>query len=140
MKGIWNVHSFNEDYLSIPKCTGSCGYLFHKIPSSIKLCLFYALLDEINTNFPRSANSSRSISPLPSVSNLLNVFLKTIWYHIIIHFFSKIHFILKNKGSSLILRSLCKSEYFGVSLWGDWGKMKYWKKGEKRRKRGNKWE
>ena len=26
----WSVHSFNGDYLSIPKCKGSCGYLFMK--------------------------------------------------------------------------------------------------------------
>ena len=32
-KGTWSVHSFNGEYLSIPKCTGSCGYLFHEIPS-----------------------------------------------------------------------------------------------------------
>ena len=25
-------YSFKEDYLSIPWCTGSCGYLFHEIP------------------------------------------------------------------------------------------------------------
>ena len=28
IKGTWSEHSFNGDYLSIPKCTGSCGYLF----------------------------------------------------------------------------------------------------------------
>ena len=28
-----SVHSFNGDYLSIPECTGSCGNLFHEIPS-----------------------------------------------------------------------------------------------------------
>ena len=45
-KGIWSVHSFNGDYLSIPEDTGSCGYLFHEIPStcwtdrycSLKVC------------------------------------------------------------------------------------------------------
>ena len=34
IKGTWSVHSLNGDYLSIPKGTGSCGYLFHEIPSS----------------------------------------------------------------------------------------------------------
>ena len=29
----WSVHSFDGDYSSIPKFTGSCGYLFHEIPS-----------------------------------------------------------------------------------------------------------
>jgi len=33
IKGTWSVHSYNGDYLSIPKCTGSCGYLFHEKPS-----------------------------------------------------------------------------------------------------------
>ena len=33
IKGTWSVHSFNGDYLSIPKCTGSCEYLFREIPS-----------------------------------------------------------------------------------------------------------
>ena len=32
IKGTWSVHSFNGDYLSILKCTGSCGYLFREIP------------------------------------------------------------------------------------------------------------
>ena len=32
IKGTWSVQSFNRDYLSIPKGTGSCGYLFHEIP------------------------------------------------------------------------------------------------------------
>ena len=32
IKGIWSVHSFNGDYLSIPEGTGSCGYLFQEIP------------------------------------------------------------------------------------------------------------
>ena len=30
IKGSWSVHSFNDDYLSIPEGTGSCGYLFMK--------------------------------------------------------------------------------------------------------------
>ena len=33
-KGTLSVHLFNGDYLSIPKCTGSCGYLFMKSPVS----------------------------------------------------------------------------------------------------------
>ena len=32
IKGTLSVHFFNGDYLSIPKCTGRCGYLFHEIP------------------------------------------------------------------------------------------------------------
>ena len=28
-------YSFNGDYLSIPKCTGSSGYLFHEIPGTL---------------------------------------------------------------------------------------------------------
>ena len=36
IKGTWSVHSLNGDYLSIPKGTGSCGYLFHEIPSTWK--------------------------------------------------------------------------------------------------------
>ena len=35
IKGTISVHSFNGDYLSISKYTGSCEYLFHKIPSII---------------------------------------------------------------------------------------------------------
>jgi len=31
-KGIFSVHSFNDDYLSIPKRPGSSKYLFHEIP------------------------------------------------------------------------------------------------------------
>ena len=31
--GTWSVHSFNGDYLSIHKCTCSCGNLFHELPS-----------------------------------------------------------------------------------------------------------
>ena len=34
IKGTWSVHSFNVNYLYIPE--GSCGYLFHNIPCSIK--------------------------------------------------------------------------------------------------------
>ena len=34
IKDTWSVHSFNEDYLSISKCTGSREYLFHEIPST----------------------------------------------------------------------------------------------------------
>ena len=34
-KGSFSVHSFNEDYLSIPECPGSCRNLFHEIPGSI---------------------------------------------------------------------------------------------------------
>ena len=33
VKGTWSIHTFNVDYLSIPKCAVSCGYLFHEIPS-----------------------------------------------------------------------------------------------------------
>ena len=33
IKGTFSVHSFNDDYLSIHKCTGSRGYLSHEIPS-----------------------------------------------------------------------------------------------------------
>ena len=31
-KGSWSIHSFNLDYLSIPKCPGSWGNHFHEIP------------------------------------------------------------------------------------------------------------
>ena len=31
-KGIFSVHSFNGDYLSIPERPGSYKYLFHEIP------------------------------------------------------------------------------------------------------------
>ena len=37
IKGTWNVHLFNGDYLSTPEGTGSCGYLFHEIPGSFGL-------------------------------------------------------------------------------------------------------
>ena len=37
IKGTWSVHSFNGDYLSIPKGIGSRGYLFHKIPGIKKM-------------------------------------------------------------------------------------------------------
>ena len=33
----WSVNSFIGDYISIPKCTGSCGYLFHEIPGICRL-------------------------------------------------------------------------------------------------------
>ena len=35
---MYFIHSFNGEYLSFPKCTGSCGYLFHEIPSITLLC------------------------------------------------------------------------------------------------------
>ena len=31
-KGTFSVHSFNDDYLSIPERPGSYKYLFHEIP------------------------------------------------------------------------------------------------------------
>ena len=31
-KGTSSVHSFNDDYLSIPERPGSYKYLFHEIP------------------------------------------------------------------------------------------------------------
>ena len=33
-KGTFSVHSFNDDYLSIPERPGSYKYLFHEIPVS----------------------------------------------------------------------------------------------------------
>ena len=33
-KGTFSVHSFNNDYLSIPERPGSYKYLFHEIPVS----------------------------------------------------------------------------------------------------------
>ena len=38
IKGTWNVHSFNWDYISTSEGTGS-GYLFHEIPGN-KLLIF----------------------------------------------------------------------------------------------------
>ena len=35
-KGTFSVHSFNDDYLSIPERPGSYKYLFHEIPVIIK--------------------------------------------------------------------------------------------------------
>jgi hypothetical protein len=35
-KGTFSVHSFNDDYLSIPERPGSYKYLFHEIPVSKK--------------------------------------------------------------------------------------------------------
>ena len=43
-KGTFSVHSFNDDYLSIPVRPGSYKYLFHEIPCttgvSVKTCRF----------------------------------------------------------------------------------------------------
>ena len=39
----WSVHSFNGEYLSIPKCTGSCEYLFREIPSIICRMFIYSV-------------------------------------------------------------------------------------------------
>ena len=36
-KGTFSVHSFNDDYLSIPERPGSYKYLFHEIPVTIIL-------------------------------------------------------------------------------------------------------
>ena len=37
-KGTFSVHSFNDDYLSIPERPGSYKYLFHEIPVTRKMC------------------------------------------------------------------------------------------------------
>jgi len=38
-KGTFSVHSFNDDYLSIPERPGSYKYLFHEIPVMLKYFL-----------------------------------------------------------------------------------------------------
>ena len=35
---------FNGDYLSIPEGTDSCGYIFHEIPGTVAILLYYLSL------------------------------------------------------------------------------------------------
>ena len=48
-KGTWSVHSFNEGYISIPWCTGSCGYLFHETPCFSMLFVFLIIKQYYST-------------------------------------------------------------------------------------------
>ena len=40
IKGTFSVHSFNDDYLSIPEHPGSQEYLFHEIPGILYCIIF----------------------------------------------------------------------------------------------------
>ena len=44
-KGTFSVHSFNDDYLSIPERPGSYKYLFHEIPVMSMRATLYSFQD-----------------------------------------------------------------------------------------------
>ena len=47
-KGTFSVHSFNDDYLSIPERPGSYKYLFHEISGIIATFNFITKLNKKN--------------------------------------------------------------------------------------------
>ena len=48
--GTFSVHSFNDDYLSIPERPGSYKYLFHEIPVIIKAGKVVRLLQDLGVS------------------------------------------------------------------------------------------
>ena len=81
-KDTWSVHLFNGDYLSIPKCRGSYGYLFHEIPSMYMYVEHPIAFGLTIKGYPLSTHINEKnpqLSHLPLSPQKKEVFILELW-------------------------------------------------------------